>query len=181
MNNSTKRILAMTLKKMMSRYSFDSITVQHLVNEAGVSRKTFYYHFRDIFDLLEWTFREDVREFIETSYQPDQIELALQGFLTYLKENRSLILNAYHALPRELIERHFLDIILPSLKHFYKDSREYQALSEAEQTFVLNMYGFGLSGIILKWIGEGMNQNSEELVRFIMHFFEHNSFGMTRS
>ena len=59
MATSTKKALADALKKMMVIKPIDRITVNDLVETCGVSRQTFYYHFDDVYDLLEWVFEVD--------------------------------------------------------------------------------------------------------------------------
>ena len=59
MATSTKKALAAALKKMMEVKPIDKITVKDLVEICGVNRQTFYYHFDDVYDLLEWVFEED--------------------------------------------------------------------------------------------------------------------------
>ncbi|MFR8977240.1 MAG: TetR family transcriptional regulator [Christensenellales bacterium] len=61
MANTTKRMLSMSLKKLLSKTTLDNITIQDITDDAEVSRKTFYYHFQDIYDLLDWTLQEDAR------------------------------------------------------------------------------------------------------------------------
>lgn len=50
----TKRIIANALEEMLRNKSIDKITVSSLIEACGVSRQTFYYHFRDLMDVLEW-------------------------------------------------------------------------------------------------------------------------------
>ena len=52
----TEQLIAEALKELMSNESFDRITVQELSYACGIKRQTFYYHFRDIYDLLTWIF-----------------------------------------------------------------------------------------------------------------------------
>ncbi|MBO6100073.1 MAG: TetR family transcriptional regulator, partial [Spirochaetaceae bacterium] len=59
MANSTKDALAAALKQMMNVKPIGKITVKDLVEICGVNRQTFYYHFDDVYDLLEWVFEED--------------------------------------------------------------------------------------------------------------------------
>ncbi len=40
----------------MAEHTLNKITVKEIVNRCGVNRQTFYYHFRDIYDLLDWMF-----------------------------------------------------------------------------------------------------------------------------
>ena len=48
-----KSIIAETFIKMVRRKNIDNITVKSLIEECHISRKTFYYHFQDIMDVLE--------------------------------------------------------------------------------------------------------------------------------
>ena len=54
MAHSTRNDLADALRQLLSDRSLDKITVQNIADAANVSRKTFYYHFQDVYDLLEW-------------------------------------------------------------------------------------------------------------------------------
>ena len=53
MANTTKRMLSLSLKKLLEKNTLDNITIQDITDDAEVSRKTFYYHFQDIYALLE--------------------------------------------------------------------------------------------------------------------------------
>ena len=55
---STKRALSRSLKRQLSTRTLDKITVKDIVEDCGVNRQTFYYYFRDIYDLLEWNFQD---------------------------------------------------------------------------------------------------------------------------
>ncbi|WP_281550141.1 TetR family transcriptional regulator, partial [Murimonas intestini] len=54
MSQTTKRALAASLKKLLLEKPLDKITVIDIVEDCEVNRQTFYYHFKDIFDLIEW-------------------------------------------------------------------------------------------------------------------------------
>ena len=66
MANTTKRMLSLSLKKLLEKNTLDNITIQDITDDAEVSRKTFYYHFQDIYALLEWTLSEDCRHLLES-------------------------------------------------------------------------------------------------------------------
>ena len=59
MPNQTKHMLSSALKELLARNTIDKITISEITDLAQVSRKTFYYHFRDVYDLLEWTLTDD--------------------------------------------------------------------------------------------------------------------------
>ena len=105
MANTTKRMLSMSLKKLLSKTTLDSITIQDITDDAEVSRKTFYYHFQDIYDLLDWTLQEDIHRLIANEIELDNWEESIAALFAYMQANRLLILNAFHSLERDTLER----------------------------------------------------------------------------
>ena len=59
MSQITKNALAASLKKLLSKKELSKITITNITEECGVNRQTFYYHFKDIYDLLEWIFTNE--------------------------------------------------------------------------------------------------------------------------
>ena len=57
MSELTKKALAVSLKKLLSKKELSKITISNITDECGVNRQTFYYHFKDIYDLLEWIYK----------------------------------------------------------------------------------------------------------------------------
>ena len=97
MANTTKRMLSMSLKKLLSKTTLDNITIQDITDDAEVSRKTFYYHFQDIYDLLDWTLQEDARHLLADKINLDNWEESIAALFVYMQENRLLVLNAFHS------------------------------------------------------------------------------------
>ena len=55
MSQTTKRALEASLKHLLAKKPLDKITINDIAEECGISRMTFYYHFKDIYDLIEWS------------------------------------------------------------------------------------------------------------------------------
>jgi AcrR family transcriptional regulator len=81
MKDLTKIALGASLRKLMAEKPLNKITISDITNECGCNRMTFYYHFHDIYELLEWALEQETEE-------------ALDGKLTLeetaLKQNRPL-------------------------------------------------------------------------------------------
>ena len=61
MTNATTLALEESLKHLLLKKPLDKITINDLTTDCGISRMTFYYHFKDIYDLVEWCCLEDAR------------------------------------------------------------------------------------------------------------------------
>ena len=83
MSEITKKALAETLKKLLSKNKLNKITIKEITEDCGVNRQTFYYHFKDIYDLLEWIYKNEVIQEIEekTNYTPIVVATAGTGIL----------------------------------------------------------------------------------------------------
>ena len=64
MSSITKIALADSLKKLLHVKTLDKITVKDIVEDCGVNRQTFYYHFHDIYDLLGWFFIKEAEKIV---------------------------------------------------------------------------------------------------------------------
>ena len=60
--NTTKIALEASLKELLKKKPFDKITIADLTEDCGISRMAFYYHFKDIYDLVEWACVEDGKQ-----------------------------------------------------------------------------------------------------------------------
>ena len=110
MAHTTKRTLSETLKKILQEKSLDKVTVVDIVEASAINRQTFYYHFKDIYDLVEWTFLTDNTQSLsgKRSYATWQ-----QGYLQifdYVRENKSFIKHVYYSEGREILTRFLYDI-----------------------------------------------------------------------
>lgn len=93
MSQTTKRALAQSLKKLLQTKPLSKITINDIAEDCGVSRMTFYYHFADIYDLVEWTCQEEtvcllsklnVKHHIEVEITMDELDLtAAESKATY--------------------------------------------------------------------------------------------------
>ena len=89
---STKAAFAAALKKMMAVKPMERITVKDLVEICGVNRQTFYYHFDDIFDLLEWVFEEDAKLALPSEVVYEHWREDVLDFFQYLMDNKSFVI-----------------------------------------------------------------------------------------
>ena len=84
----TQHALGLALKEMMARQPLDTISVLELAKKCGVSRKTFYYHYHDIYDLLTQVFLE---EKIPGANLATNFQELIQLVFDYYKANQAFI------------------------------------------------------------------------------------------
>ena len=85
-SEATKRFLAVALKELMKTKSFDKVTVKDLTEYCDINRQTFYYHFIDIRDLMEWIIYEDSKKILANNKTAETWEKGYLDILVHLME-----------------------------------------------------------------------------------------------
>ena len=87
MSDITKRALEASLKKLLLQKPLDKITINDIAEDCGISRMTFYYHFKDMYDLIEWSCVEDARRALEgkKTYDDGGIHPKYIGYTLHLR------------------------------------------------------------------------------------------------
>ncbi len=120
----TKKALAESLKKLMRAKPFSKITVTEIVNDCGVNRKTFYYHFEDIYALLRWIFEEEALNIVKQLYLINDYDGAMDFIVEYIDKNRAFMRNAYDAFGSVELGNFFRKSTLELTRQLIKTAEE---------------------------------------------------------
>ncbi len=167
MNNNTKQILEESLKKLMQKKPLDKITIRDLTEDCGISRMTFYYHFKDIYDLIEWACLADATKALAGKKTYDTWSEGLVQIFEVVYENKPFILNAYRCISRDQIENFLFHLTSDLLMGVVEEKAADTDISEEDRRFIADFYKYSFVGIMLDWIKQGMKDDYMELARKI--------------
>ncbi len=164
MAQTTKKALAASLKKLLAQTTLDKITVKDIVEDCEVNRQTFYYHFQDVYALLEWICLTEMTQAIadNKTYATWQ-----QGFIQtfyYLKQNQAWVANTYHSLSRESLERYLYGVVFQLMIDVVHEQAKGKPVPEEDQKFIADFFKYAFVGLMLEWIRTGMKEKPEEIV-----------------
>lgn len=110
-SHQTKQALSATLKRIMENKPLNRITIRELVEECGVNRKTFYYHFEDIYALLKWTLEQEAISLFDNYDLINEHSQAIGFVLDYIENNLNMLKNIVHSIGGTEIRRFFFNDI----------------------------------------------------------------------
>lgn len=163
-SNMTKYALEESLKKLMLQKPLDKITINDLTADCGISRMTFYYHFKDIYDLTEWACLEDASRALEGKKTYGDWQEGLTQIFEAVLENKPFIMNVYHCVSREQIENYLYRLTFDLIEGVVEEKAAGQSICEDEKQFIANFYKYGFVGIMLDWIKQGMRTDYHAIV-----------------
>ena len=168
MATSTKKALADALKKMMAIKPIDRITVNDLVETCGVSRQTFYYHFDDVYDLLEWVFEEDANANLPSEVIYDNWQSDVLMWFQYLAENSTFALNVYNSNSRLYMLRYIKGRMRNCIRSFSEIVAENREIDRQDFEFIVEFYSNLVVGFISQWMDMGMQMPKEIAVEKVL-------------
>ena len=155
-SNITKSALASALKELMETTPFAKITVSDICAKCNMNRKSFYYHFKDIYDLVDWILVEDASKILEGRQSFETWNEAFLDILQRLQENKTLVLNVYRSVGREQVEQYLYKLLDPTLKEYADRECKDITVQDADKQFVVDFYKYALVGMTLEWIRRDM-------------------------
>jgi probable dihydroxyacetone kinase regulator len=160
----TKNAIANAMKQVMEKVPFDRITTADIINICGISRKTFYYHFQDKYDVVNWIFSTEIVDgILETTTFDNWMEGSLK-LCHYIRNNKKFYKSAVNSNAQNCFIQFLHNLTEMQLRKLCIDAIEKQILSEEDIKFLVEFYYHAFIGVFTLWIKEDMKDSPELLV-----------------
>ena len=173
--NAVDTLLAESLKELTEKHPIEKITIKEITDKAGVIRPTFYNHFQDKYELLEWIVKTELLEPMIPLLQHEMLEQALVLMFTSIERSKTFYTKASKLEGQnsfESIVKNSLGEILQQLLQSFGviKSTKYKWLNIEG---VAQYYANSICYVIMKWIWDGMVVPPAELVEIYIYMMSH--------
>lgn len=150
-SNITKKALATALKELMEEVPIDKIQVGQICERCAMNRKSFYYHFKDKYDLLNWIFDTEiitfVQEFSATQTMEDRVA-EIRSVCHYFYDNRNFYRKALKVQGQNSFSEHFREYIVPIMRY----RLSVYLLNEDVDEFEVNFFTDAATCAVERWL-----------------------------
>jgi len=170
-SNITKLALANSLKGLMVKEAFSNISVKDIVDDCGLTRQAFYYHFKDKYDLMNWIY------YTETAYimtSNDAAELwsdSLKNLCCYMQRNKTFYTNALKTTGQNSFPEHLYqyirDLALSALEQMGVEEYEPE-----KREFIVSFFAIAFVASIVRWSNNGMKEDAADFVDKMRSLFD---------
>ena len=167
-SNTTKKLLATALKELMNEMSFQKITIAEICGRCNMSRKSFYYHFRDKYDLVNWIFDS---EYLSTSptrndsmntLDDSRWEL-IENLCWYFYSNKQFYSKVFRIKGQNSFTEYFRELTMPLL-----EARVEMITNDKKSvSFCTAFYADALLSALERWIVEYNTIPPDELIELL--------------
>lgn len=165
MAKQTQRFIMSTFMQLLESESLDKITVRDIVEECEINRNTFYYHYSDIYDLLDDVFRVETEKFMsedvdENTTFGEEYERAARFVLKY----KRAILHIYDSKKRDVLQNYLETLAFAFISRFVKKEADGYGLSDEDIDYITGFYTHAIVGNTLGWIKRKLPSGQEKFI-----------------
>ena len=171
-SNSTKSALADAMKKLMVCKSFAKISISDLCEECGLNRKSFYYHFRDIPDVVEFILKKKWDEILEHPQDRASILECMEEMADLVRNNRKIMLNVYRSVKKDTFLSYMNEISNYIIMEYFRKNADQFDLDEGEIRILIQYYKCLFMGFLMEWLDNNLKSDFGEEMRQASRLFE---------
>ena len=161
MPNFTKTAIKQSFIKLLNERPLSKITVRDIVEDCGINRNSFYYHFADIPTLLEELIMEQTDQIIGEYPSIDSIETCLLATVRFARENKRAIKHIYSSVNRAIYDTYLWKVIESVVTRYTDTLLAGKPVSEADRALFIRYYKGVCYGVASEWVYSGMNSDIE--------------------
>lgn len=161
----TKSAIAAAMKQLMQATPFDRITTADILQAGSISRKTFYYHFRDKYDVVNWIFETEIVGGIMECTSLDSWHEASYRMCRYFRDNCAFFKNAVNAKGQNCFIQFLHVMVVGQMERLCRSAREEGKLDDADFRFLVEFYYNAFIGVFIPWVKDDMSEDPDNLVR----------------
>lgn len=134
---------------MIKKKGSEKITVTALIEECHISRQTFYYHFKDLMDVLEWSVCKGTEHIVAESFKADDMKSALEIFISFSSDRFIELSKLMDSGKRAELEELITDAVEGYLLEVLKKNMPEISVNYSDMKTLLRFNAFGLAGTLL--------------------------------
>lgn len=165
MPNFTKRAIKESFWKLLSEKPLAQISVREIVEECGINRNSFYYHFQDIPSLIEEIVMDETNALIKQYPSIASIDEVIEAAFHFTLDNKKAILHICNSVNRNIYEQYLMRICEYIVTTYFDTVFEKESISESDRDSIVLFAKCELFGLFVYWINTGMQDNAIEKLK----------------
>lgn len=160
-------LLSAALVKRLQEDSLDKISIRSITDECGLNRQTFYYHFRDIYDLVGWILKREAYRVVDTAADSKNTHECIRRMIEAMDENRQFFMALYASSNFGRLRQVFMDYLTEAQKKELDGFLRGYGWGDGYPDFIARVVSLILTEFLEKWHkGQSVNNLDQFVERF---------------
>lgn len=164
----TRRAIKETFIRLLEQRPLSEITIKDIVEECGINRNSFYYHYRDLPALIEEIISEEAESIIRAYPSITTIVGCFDAITEFASQRKRPIMHIYRSVSRDVFEQNLMMVCGNFVRSYVDSALDGEQISQENKQTIVDFYKCACFGLTIDWLNSGMN---EEYVRSIRRIF----------
>ena len=156
MASFTRKAIMEAFLKLLEERPLSKITVKDIVEDCGINRNTFYYHFEDIPALVEAIAREMVDRLVQEGTRIGSLEECLNVAIGFVLQYKKPAMHIYHSANRDIYERYLMKMCDYVVRRMFDTAFDMSAMNELDCEVLIQGYRCQCFGLFIEWLDGGL-------------------------
>ncbi len=156
MANFTEKAIKESFIRLLNDMPLTKITVKDIVEDCGINRNSFYYHYQDVPSLLNQIIVEQAEHLIRDYPSVEYIENAMDETIDFFLNNKNACLHVFNSVSRDVFEQHLARVCEDSIAKYIDTVFPDMTLSEDDRRILIGFLKCEFFGVIINWMNGGM-------------------------
>ena len=167
MTNLTKELIKETFISLLEQKPLTQITVKMIVEECGINRNSFYYHYQDLPALIEEMIREETDRIIQEYPMIDSTQTAILAVVDFASKNKKAILHIYNFVNRDIFEQYLWKVCGYTVDSYAQTLINGRQMNEFDKEIISRFFECECFGFVINWLDRKMESDvQKEISRF---------------
>lgn len=162
----TKRMITEGFVKLLNKNSFDNITTQMIVEASGVSRSTFYRHFKDKYEVMTYYYQKSVEE-IRSHYSFSEYKVFLMDFLYFIKNHFAYFSKVIKTTGDNSFFDFLSDYVVKYYEFIYRSELGREQISTKE-SYQITIITEGCNEAVRRYIISGCKDDEKQIMESVI-------------
>lgn len=168
MPNFTKRAIKESFLKLLNEQPLTQISVRKIVEECGINRNSFYYHYQDIPALIEEIVMDAANTLIQQHSSITSFDEGVEAAFRFTLDNKRAILHICNSVNRNIYEQYLMRICEYVVTTYFDTVFEKDIISKSDRDIMILFTKCELFGLFIDWINTGMQDDAIEKLKHLL-------------
>lgn len=172
--NQTKKAFGDALKELLKTQPFEKVTVSSICEQANMKRTSFYYHFLDKYDLVNWIFDTEYEAFLKEAFSVESLEPKgvpkgvtiwdlIRSTAEYFYQNAAFYQNIVSFTGQNSFLDHFRELLAPLLQEMLRDYHK----DSTAMVFHINFHSDAILAALVRWLNDPKRVPPDTLIKLL--------------
>lgn len=156
MANFTQKAIKESFLKLLNEKPLSRISVRDIVEDCGINRNSFYYHFRDIPTLLEEIIVEEMNGIIEKYPTVTSLDECFDAAFSFAVEHKKAAAHIFNSVSRDVFERELMKLCTYAITAYVDTAFAQQQIRPEDRRIFIHFIKCECFGLMIDWLGSNM-------------------------